>query len=172
MSAALSRACGHGSARWQHPGRHEHTNVQVEVLCAHNGTQHQPKHKNTAHASERPIFGSFPRAHTRRDPCCHGSPIVHARPAPHKPPLPSFAQLCSMSDIALAGRHTPPHTRTAATHCESMAMQAGTRAREQRERTQRAQQRAKRGTSQRSARPAAPSPLHALAGTSHVPKLV
>ena len=141
--AARSRAPGRGSTHPAHPGRRVHANVQVEVLCAHNGTQHQPKHKSTPHASEQPISGSFPRAHTRRDPCGHGSPIVHARPGPHKPHLPCIAQLCIMSGKTFAGCHTRLHTRTTATHCESMAMRAGTRAREQRERTQRAQQRAK-----------------------------
>ena len=92
--AARSRAPGRGSSHSPRPGRRVHANVQVEVLCAHNGTQHQPKHKNTPHASEQPISGSFPRAHTRRDPCGHGSPIVHARQAPHKPHLHNIAQHC------------------------------------------------------------------------------
>ena len=147
--AALSRACGHGSACWQHPGRRVHANVQVEVLCAHNGTQHQPKHKNTPHAPEQLISGSFPRAHTRRDPCCHGSPIAYARQAPHKPHVPSIAQLCSMSGTTFAGSHTPLHTCTSAARCESMAMRAGTRAHKQREQAQHAQQQAKSGDSQR-----------------------
>ena len=110
--AALSRACGHGNACWQHPGRRVHANVQVEVLCAHNGTQHQPKHKNTPQALEQPISGSFPRARTRRDPCYHGSPIVHARLAPHKPLLPSIAQLCIMSANMCAGCRTLLHLAT------------------------------------------------------------
>ena len=149
-SAAPSRACGHGSARWQHPGRPVHTDVQVGVLCAHNGTQHQPKHTNTPHAWERPILGSFPRAHAGNDPWKHGSPIAHARHAPHKPLLPNTGQPCNMSATMSAGCHTLPHTRTAATRCESMASQPSIRAREQRARRPRAQQHAAVGTRQRS----------------------
>ena len=97
--AARSRAPGRGSAHSPRPSRRVHANVQVEVLCAHNGTQHQPKHKDTPHASEQPISGAFPRAHTRRDPCGHGSPIVRARPAPHKPHEHHIAQLCTMCGV-------------------------------------------------------------------------
>ena len=108
--AARSRAPGRGSTHSAHPGRRVHANVQVEVLCAHNGTQHQPKHKSTPHASERPISGSFPRAHTRRDPCGHGSPIVRAREAPHKPHLHNIAQHCSMSGTTFSWLpHTAAH---------------------------------------------------------------
>ena len=108
--AALSRACGQGNACWQHPGRRVHANVQVEVLCAHNGTQHQPKHKNTPQTSEQPSSGSFPRAHTRRDPCDHGSPIVRARPAPHKPHLHHIAQHCTMGGTTCCWLpHTAAH---------------------------------------------------------------
>ena len=104
--AARSRAPGRGSSHSPRPGRRVHANVQVEVLCAHNGTQHQPKHKNTPHAAEQPISGSFPRAHTRRDPCGHGSPIVHARQAPHKPHLHNIAHHCTMSAQHI---HRLPH---------------------------------------------------------------
>ena len=108
--AARSRAPGRGSVHSPRRGRRVHANVQVEVLCAHNGTQHQPKHKSTPHASERPISGSFPRAHTRRDPCGHGSPIVRAREAPHKPHLHNIAQHCSMSDTTFSWLpHTAAH---------------------------------------------------------------
>ena len=173
--AALSRARGHGSTCWQHPGRRVHANVRVEVLCAHNGTQHQPKHKNTPHALEQPISGSFPRAHTRRDPCGHGSPIVHARSAPHKPHLPSIAQLCIMSGTTLAGSHTLLHACATATHCESMATRTGMRAREQRERTQHARQRAKGGALQHKARQRLFLPREApqtCTRAAYVPRLV
>ena len=115
--AARSRAPGRGSAHSPRPSRRVHANVQVEVLCAHNGTQHQPKHKSTPHASEQPISGSFPRAHTRRDPCGHGSPIVRARPAPHKPHEHHIAQLCTMCGVTCCWL---PHTAAHLHVCDAL----------------------------------------------------
>ena len=150
--AAFSRAPARNSTHQWHPGRRDHTNVQVVVLCAHNGTQHQPKHKNTPHATEKPISGSFQRARARIDPSYDGSTIAHARTAPHKPHLPSIAQPCIMSVNLCADCRTLLHACTAATQRESMATRAGTRAREQREQAQRVRQRAKGGLWQRIAR--------------------
>ena len=174
--AARSRAPGRGSAHSPRPSRRVHANVQVEVLCAHNGTQHQPKHKNTPQASERPISGPFPHARTRNDLCYHGSAIEHAHSTPHRPHLPSNAKLGNMSGKTIAGKHTALHDSTTATRCESMAMRAGTHAHKQREQAQHAQQRAKGGASQRVARQllskprAAPAKLGAKA--AYVPSLV
>ena len=92
MPAAVLRARVRSSTPWPRPGRREHATVPVEVLCAHNGTQHQPKIKSTPHATEQPISGSFQRARMRNDPWKHGSLIVRARQASHRPPLASMAQ--------------------------------------------------------------------------------
>ena len=44
-TAALQRTRVRSSTRSEHSGRPAHTDVQVEVLCAHNGSQHHLKHK-------------------------------------------------------------------------------------------------------------------------------
>ena len=152
VPAANWRARSRSSRPRPHPGRREHIIVPVGMLRAHNGTQHQQKHKNTPQASEQPIPGSFPRARTRRDPCRHGSPIVRARPAPHNPLWPSIAQFCIMSAQHSASCHTLLHTCTTATRRESTMIQARTRERTQRLRPQHAQRRAKAGHSQRHTR--------------------
>ena len=138
--AAASRTHGHGNTHGQHPSRREHATVLVGVLCATNGTQHQQRHKHTAHSSEQPIFGSLTRARTRNDAWDHASPIVHARLATHRPHLPSKAQHCNMSGKALcslphtaASQHTQEglrehsdaaqHTRA---HAANAAMQCAT----------------------------------------------
>ena len=100
------RARSRSSRPRPRPGRREHTFVPVGMLCAHNGTQHQQKHKNTPHGCTQPILCSPRHARTRRDPCYHGSPIVRARPAPHKPHQPHIAPHCTMSGTTLC---TLPH---------------------------------------------------------------
>ena len=50
-NAAAARTHGRGNTPGQHPSRREHATVLVGMLCAHNGTKHQQKHKHTAHSS-------------------------------------------------------------------------------------------------------------------------
>ena len=107
--AAVLRACSRSSRPWPRPGRREHTTVPVGMLCAHNGTQHQQKHKSMPHSSTQPTPSQIRRARTRNDPCYHGSPIVRARPAPHRPQQPHIAPHCTMSGTTLC---TLPHAGT------------------------------------------------------------
>ena len=109
--AAAPRVRECNSTRWPRPSRREHANVLVGVFCAHNGTKHQQKHKSTPQGSTRPTPRTFPLAHTRRDPCNHGSPIVHTSRASHTPHGPNNAQSCSMSGIKLNQLpHAAAHT--------------------------------------------------------------
>ena len=150
--AALSHACGRSSACWQHPGRRVHANVQVEVLCAHNGIQHQQKHTTTPHSSVLLLAGSIPRAHTRIKPCNQGLAIAHARNTLHKPHKPSQAQLCNMSATLC---HSLPrdHARhEPATPSGNVAPQPGMRARVQRHGPRRTRQHAKDGATPSHAR--------------------
>ena len=61
----------------------------------------------------------------------------------------SFAPNCTVSGKIPAGCHTLLHACKTATHCKSMAMRPGTRAREQRKRTRHTQQHAKHSAAPR-----------------------
>ena len=166
--AAISRAYGHGSTHWQRPGRREHADVPVDVLCAHNGTQHQHKHKTTTHSSKKPLAGSCWRARTRSKPWNHGLTTAHARLAPHRPQQPHIAPQCTMGDTTLSTIPPLLHTHTTTTPGNTAAAQPGTSARTQRKRPHGTQQHAKHSAAQRRARqrlflPRTPAHLHARA---------
>jgi hypothetical protein len=128
--------------------------VLVEVLCAHNDTQHQQKHKITPHSSKQSIFGLITRARTRNDAWDHALPIAHARLASHWPHLPSKAQYCTMSGITPC---SSPHT------AGIIATRHRTREREQREQQHRMWHHATSGVLRSKARRQLPLP-HAPAG--------
>ena len=106
VPAAILRARDCSSRPWPRPGHREHTAVQVVMLCAHIGTQHQQMHKSTPYSSAQLIPGPIPRARVRSDPWKHGSPIARTRQTPHRPQQPHIAPHCTMSGTTL---YTLPH---------------------------------------------------------------
>ena len=114
-TAAPARTRDRSSAHSGHSDRLTHTTVLVEVLCAHNGSQHHHKHKSTQTSSTRPLSSPCRRARTRSDASDDASAIAHARTASHKPHVPSKAQQCIMSGTQ---SHRPPRTATCQhVHC-------------------------------------------------------
>ena len=157
--ATISRAYGLGSTHWRCPGRREHTDVPVAMLCAHNGTQQQQKHKTTTHSYKTRLAGSFRPARTRSSPRDRGLTTAHARPAPHRPHKPHIAPHCTMSAQHSTSCHTLLHTHTTTMPRGIEATRPGTRARTPRKRLHGTQWRAKHSVAQRTRqRPATRTP--------------